>query len=209
MLLRRNHRIAQISAYNTRSRFSGEFNKKLFAAHLHYNAGGIPKDLPLKRSSTNTSEPKADSRTLTHSQIRGVRWRESGQELTQLLFRAPVRARPHPLRHSVESAMNTELKIAYLHEKIDRLTEAQYEALVNTQKLLGRECSPRASTRSRWPLRRRYRPPADFPGLISKSAVLGSLNGDKSLARGSTSKWNGARGWVRAGFCHVVDIRRR
>jgi len=37
-----------------------------------------------------------------------------------------------------ESAMNTELKIAYLHEKIDRLTEAQYEALVNTQKLLGR-----------------------------------------------------------------------
>jgi len=35
-----------------------------------------------------------------------------------------------------ESAMNTELKIAYLHEKIDRLTEAQYELLVNTQRLL-------------------------------------------------------------------------
>ena len=37
-----------------------------------------------------------------------------------------------------ESAMNTELKIAYLHEKIDRLTEAQYEVLANIQKLLGR-----------------------------------------------------------------------
>ncbi len=34
-----------------------------------------------------------------------------------------------------ESAMNTEPKIAYLHEKIDRLTETQYEVLVNTQKL--------------------------------------------------------------------------
>ncbi len=37
-----------------------------------------------------------------------------------------------------ESAMNTELKIAYLHEKIDRLTEAQYEVLANIQKLLGK-----------------------------------------------------------------------
>jgi CRP-like cAMP-binding protein len=35
-----------------------------------------------------------------------------------------------------ESSINSELKIANLHEKIDRLTEAHYEALVNTQKLL-------------------------------------------------------------------------
>jgi CRP-like cAMP-binding protein len=35
-----------------------------------------------------------------------------------------------------ETGLNTELKIAYLHEKIDRLTEAHYEALINTQKLL-------------------------------------------------------------------------
>lgn len=36
-----------------------------------------------------------------------------------------------------ESSINTEMKIAYLHEKIDRLTESTYEMLVNTQKLLG------------------------------------------------------------------------
>jgi CRP-like cAMP-binding protein len=35
-----------------------------------------------------------------------------------------------------ESSINSELKIANLHEKIDRLTEAHYESLVNTQKLL-------------------------------------------------------------------------
>ena len=35
-----------------------------------------------------------------------------------------------------ESSLNTETKIAYLHEKIDKLTEAQYTLLVNTQKLL-------------------------------------------------------------------------
>ena len=35
-----------------------------------------------------------------------------------------------------ESSINSEMKIAYLHEKIDRLTEAQYESLVNTQRLL-------------------------------------------------------------------------
>jgi len=37
-----------------------------------------------------------------------------------------------------ESAMNTELKIAYLHEKIDRLTETQYAVLANTQRVLER-----------------------------------------------------------------------
>ena len=37
-----------------------------------------------------------------------------------------------------ESSINTETKIAYLHEKIDRLTESQYTLLVNTEKLLGR-----------------------------------------------------------------------
>jgi CRP/FNR family cyclic AMP-dependent transcriptional regulator len=35
-----------------------------------------------------------------------------------------------------ESSINTETKIAYLHEKIDKLTEGQYALLVNTQKLL-------------------------------------------------------------------------
>jgi len=35
-----------------------------------------------------------------------------------------------------ESSMNTEMKIAYLHEKIDKLTEGHYQLLVNTQKLL-------------------------------------------------------------------------
>jgi uncharacterized membrane protein len=37
-----------------------------------------------------------------------------------------------------ESSMNTETKIAYLHEKIDKLTEGYYALLVNTQKLLDR-----------------------------------------------------------------------
>ena len=37
-----------------------------------------------------------------------------------------------------ETSINTEMKIAYLHEKIDRMSEGQYELLVNTQKLLGR-----------------------------------------------------------------------
>jgi uncharacterized membrane protein len=35
-----------------------------------------------------------------------------------------------------ESSINTETKIAYLHEKIDKLTEGYYALLVNTQKLL-------------------------------------------------------------------------
>jgi CRP/FNR family cyclic AMP-dependent transcriptional regulator len=35
-----------------------------------------------------------------------------------------------------ESSINTETKIAYLHEKIDKLTEGNYALLVNTQKLL-------------------------------------------------------------------------
>jgi CRP/FNR family transcriptional regulator, cyclic AMP receptor protein len=35
-----------------------------------------------------------------------------------------------------ESSINTETKIAYLHEKIDKLTEDQYRLLINTQKLL-------------------------------------------------------------------------
>jgi len=35
-----------------------------------------------------------------------------------------------------ETSINTELKIAHLHEKIDRMTETQYQMLVNTQKLL-------------------------------------------------------------------------
>ena len=38
-----------------------------------------------------------------------------------------------------ESSVNTETKIAYLHEKIDRLAETQYAMLANTQKLLERE----------------------------------------------------------------------
>lgn len=37
-----------------------------------------------------------------------------------------------------ETSINTELKIAHLHEKIDRLAESQYEMLVNTQKLLAK-----------------------------------------------------------------------
>ena len=42
------------------------------------------------------------------------------------------------IRSDVEfqSSINTELKIAYLHEKIDQLREANYQVLVNTQKLL-------------------------------------------------------------------------
>jgi CRP/FNR family transcriptional regulator, cyclic AMP receptor protein len=35
-----------------------------------------------------------------------------------------------------ESSINTETKIAYLHEKIDKLTEGHFELLINTQKLL-------------------------------------------------------------------------
>ncbi len=35
-----------------------------------------------------------------------------------------------------ESSINTETKIAYLHEKIDKLTEGHYQVLLNTQKLL-------------------------------------------------------------------------
>jgi CRP/FNR family transcriptional regulator, cyclic AMP receptor protein len=38
-----------------------------------------------------------------------------------------------------ESSINTETKIAYLHEKIDKLTEGYYALLVNTQKLLERQ----------------------------------------------------------------------
>jgi CRP/FNR family cyclic AMP-dependent transcriptional regulator len=37
-----------------------------------------------------------------------------------------------------ETSINTETKIAYLHEKIDRLTEGHFELLANTQKLLAR-----------------------------------------------------------------------
>jgi CRP/FNR family cyclic AMP-dependent transcriptional regulator len=37
-----------------------------------------------------------------------------------------------------QTSINTETKIAYLHEKIDRLTEGHYQLLENTQKLLGR-----------------------------------------------------------------------
>jgi CRP-like cAMP-binding protein len=37
-----------------------------------------------------------------------------------------------------ETAINTEMKIAHLHEKIDKLTEGHYEMLVNTEKLLAR-----------------------------------------------------------------------
>jgi CRP/FNR family cyclic AMP-dependent transcriptional regulator len=37
-----------------------------------------------------------------------------------------------------ETALNTETKIAHLHEKIDKLTEGHYQLLVNTQKLLSR-----------------------------------------------------------------------
>jgi len=37
-----------------------------------------------------------------------------------------------------QSSMNTETKIAYLHEKIDRLTEGHYQLVENTQKLLAR-----------------------------------------------------------------------
>jgi CRP/FNR family cyclic AMP-dependent transcriptional regulator len=35
-----------------------------------------------------------------------------------------------------ETSINTETKIAYLHEKIDKLAEGHYQLLVNTQKLL-------------------------------------------------------------------------
>jgi CRP/FNR family cyclic AMP-dependent transcriptional regulator len=38
-----------------------------------------------------------------------------------------------------ESSINTETKIAYLHEKIDKLTEGHYALLVNTQKLLEKQ----------------------------------------------------------------------
>lgn len=38
-----------------------------------------------------------------------------------------------------QTSLNTELKIAYLHEKIDRLTEGHYQVLVNTEKLVGKK----------------------------------------------------------------------
>jgi uncharacterized membrane protein len=37
-----------------------------------------------------------------------------------------------------ETSINTETKIAYLHEKIDKLTQGHYELMINTQKLLDR-----------------------------------------------------------------------
>jgi CRP/FNR family cyclic AMP-dependent transcriptional regulator len=37
-----------------------------------------------------------------------------------------------------ETGINTEMKIAYLHEKIDRLTEGHHTLLLNTQKLLAK-----------------------------------------------------------------------
>ena len=36
-----------------------------------------------------------------------------------------------------ESSINTEMKIAYLHEKIDKLAEDQYRVLLGVQKLAG------------------------------------------------------------------------
>ena len=42
-----------------------------------------------------------------------------------------------------QSSINTETKIAYLHEKIDRLTEGHYQLLENTQKLLTLATEPR------------------------------------------------------------------
>ena len=50
-----------------------------------------------------------------------------------------LRARDR-IRSDIEfqTALNTETKIAYLHEKIDRLTEGHYQLLENTQKLLAR-----------------------------------------------------------------------
>jgi uncharacterized membrane protein len=42
-----------------------------------------------------------------------------------------------------QTAINTETKIAYLHKKIDRLTEGHYQLLENTQKLLARVTEPR------------------------------------------------------------------
>ncbi|HYL76600.1 MAG TPA: cyclic nucleotide-binding domain-containing protein [Bryobacteraceae bacterium] len=38
-----------------------------------------------------------------------------------------------------ETSINTELKIAHLHEKIDRIAETQYQMLVNTQKILSKK----------------------------------------------------------------------
>ena len=38
-----------------------------------------------------------------------------------------------------ETSVNTELKIAYLHEKIDRLSESNYQVLVNTQKMIAKQ----------------------------------------------------------------------
>ena len=36
-----------------------------------------------------------------------------------------------------ESSMNTEMKIAYLHEKIDKMSEDQYQVMMGVEKLLG------------------------------------------------------------------------
>jgi uncharacterized membrane protein len=38
-----------------------------------------------------------------------------------------------------ESSINTEMKIAYLHEKIDKLTEDQHQVLVNVRKLAAKD----------------------------------------------------------------------
>ncbi len=42
-----------------------------------------------------------------------------------------------------ETSMNTETKIAYLHEKIDRLMEGHYELMITTQKILASHSEPR------------------------------------------------------------------
>ena len=41
-----------------------------------------------------------------------------------------------------QTSINTETKIAYLHEKIDRLTEGHYQLLEYAQKLIAREDGP-------------------------------------------------------------------
>ena len=48
-----------------------------------------------------------------------------------------------------ETSMNTEMKIAYLHEKIDRLAEGQYQVQVNVQKLDASDQREAAQARTR------------------------------------------------------------
>ncbi len=76
-----------------------------------------------------------------------------------------------------ESSINTETKIAYLHEKIDKLTEGHYALLVNTQKLL----EPRPGTGNLRPPSSVPAPNPPIPRERKRAPKLSSQHGPEKL----------------------------